>query len=185
MRRRSRNDAFLRRSRRKPGSTFPGRKRIVKSNTESNRVESEGPESAVLHVGAHGRASVSSAPGRERTQDAGRLHLAYMYVLCQRAFCICAVATSSSEFFSLSFFLPDPTASRSVLPFSIVSASFLLIKSRRPPLYPAFRLPYLFFSSTRASRIARCRSQRTRKSAFVHKKKGGGEKHIKILRWYS
>ncbi|KYM98636.1 hypothetical protein ALC62_10604, partial [Cyphomyrmex costatus] len=45
------------------GSTFPGRKRIVKSNTESNRVESEGP-----------RENAGCWP----------LHLAYMYVLCQR-----------------------------------------------------------------------------------------------------
>ncbi|KYQ53035.1 hypothetical protein ALC60_07762, partial [Trachymyrmex zeteki] len=44
------------------GSTFPGRKRIVKSNTESNRVESEGPESAVPHIVAHGRRTFVHGP---------------------------------------------------------------------------------------------------------------------------
>lgn len=138
------------------GSTFPGRKRIVKSNTESNRVESEGPESAVLHIVAHGRAVRKRRAWQRENAGCWPLHLAYMYVLCQRAFCIRAVATSSPSSFSLFASFPAGLSFRPPFLRDVYRASFLLIKSRLPPCPPpAFRLFYLFFGSTRASRIVR------------------------------
>lgn len=139
------------------GSTFPGRKRIVKSNTESNRVESEGPESAVLHIVAHGRAVRKRRAWQRENAGCWPLHLAYMYVLCQRAFCIRAVATSSPSSFSLSASFPAGHSFRP--PFLRATCTARLFFSLNPvpsssSLSPAFRLFYLFFGSTRASRIA-------------------------------
>lgn len=114
------------------GSMFPGRKRIVKSNTESNRVESEGPESAVLHIMAHGRAVRKWRAWQRENAGCWPLHLAYMYVLCQRAFCIRAVATSSSSF-SLVASFPVNFSFRPPFLHDVHTASFLLIKSRLPP----------------------------------------------------
>lgn len=115
------------------GSTFPGRKRIVKSNTESNRVESEGPESAVLHIVAHGRVVRKWRAWQRENAGCWPLHLAYMYVLCQRAFCIRAVATSSSSF-SLAASFPANFSFRPPFLHDVHTASFLLIKSRPPRL---------------------------------------------------
>jgi len=117
------------------GSTFPGRKRIVKSNTESNRMESEGPVSAVLHVVAHGRAVRKRRAWQRENAGCWPLHLAYMYVLCQRAFCIRAVATSSSSF-SLSASFPASLSFRPPFLRDVYRTSFLLIKSRPPCLSP-------------------------------------------------
>lgn len=153
------------------GSTFPGRKRIVKSNTESNRVESEGPESAVLHIVAHGRAVRKRRAWQRENAGCWPLHLAYMYVLCQRAFCIRAVATSSSSF-SLSLLL-SPPASHSGLPFSATCTARLFFSLN--PVLPAFRLFYLFFGSTRASRIAETATVSTNSEKRKRGTQGGGE----------
>lgn len=78
------------------------------------------------------------------------LHPAYMYVLCQRAFCICAVATSggSPRFFLfllfLLFYLSEPLQ---------LSVSFPFHSSPLPPPYSATRsatvLAFLDISQTR------------------------------------
>lgn len=124
------------------GSTFPGRKRIVKSNTESNRVESEGPArvpccTSWLTV----EPSASGAPGRERTQDAGRciLHICMFYVSVHSAF----APLPHPRVLSLSLLL-SPPASHSVLPFSATCTARLFF-SLNPALLVSRLSSFLSF----------------------------------------
>lgn len=93
------------------GSTFPGRKRIVKSNTESNRVESEGPDSAVLYIVAHGR--TVRKPARLAERERRMLVAASCIYVCFMSACIlhsrrCHILP---EFFLSLYFFPRPPLS--------------------------------------------------------------------------
>lgn len=151
----ARNDAFLRRS--QSGINVPRTLsgRIVKSNSESNRAESEGPGEARALSSRASRPSVRSAPRRENA-GCWPLHLAYMYVLCQRAFCICAVATSSPlARVPLSLLLfPTPLPFHPPFLFAYPRLFFSLNPVVLLSLYPvSFALSIFSFSSTRASQI--------------------------------
>lgn len=155
------------------GSTFPGRKRIVKSNTESNRVESEGPESAVPHIVAHGRArpQVARLAERERRMLAAA---SCIYVCFMSACILHSRRCHILEFFLSHCFFPRQLLIPSSLsPRRTPRASFLLIKSR-PPRLPPF--VFSIFSSVppalRKSQDKRQCVQRTRKSECSHRKRG-------------
>lgn len=109
------------------------RKRIVKSNTESNR----GIRRPRRESRAHGRASAEQERLAKR-ENAGcwpLLHLAYMYVLCQHAHSAFAplphplaqvLSLSSLRFFPRQPLIP--LSSSPFLSFMYLPASFLLIK---------------------------------------------------------
>lgn len=130
----------------------------------------------------------SSAPSRKRTQDAGRciLHICMFYVSVHSAFAPLPRPPPSS--FSLSIFLSPSFPGRpliAVLPFSTYPRLFF---SLNPVLlHLAFRLSYLFFGSTRASRIAGREVNELRKSERSRTKKGvsQGGKRVTIQRWYA
>lgn len=123
-------------------------------------MESEGP--AALHI-----ALLTVGPSAKRRawqrENAGcwPLHLAYMYVLCQRAFCIRAVATSSPSSFSLSASFPAGRSFHPPFLRDVHRASFLLIKSRPPRLPPfVFSIFSLVPPAPRESRAVSTNSEK-------------------------
>lgn len=163
------------------GSTFPGRKRIVKSNTESNRVESEGPDSAVdCNIVAHGRAV--RKPARLAERERRMLVAASCIYVCFMSACIlhsrrCHILP---EFFLSLCFFPRPPL-HPVLPFSATCTARLFF-SLNPvllvsPSLSSF-LSFLRFHPRFANREAATVSTNSEKRTLANRKRGtqGGKR---------